>query len=97
MPRVARILLTYVVPFLMPMAVYAAWSWYRARYAATHGGEAPQLERGPWPLLVFLGASRMRSTHVKRPFEDKRNFSTRAGFGGSYYGDDDGGGFRSGK
>jgi hypothetical protein len=48
-------------------------------------------------LLVFLGASRMRSTHVKRPFEDKRNFSTRAGFGGSYYGDDDGGGFRSGK
>lgn len=52
----ARILLTYIVPFLLPMAVYAAWTWYRARYAAAHGGEAPRLERGPWPLLVFLGA-----------------------------------------
>ncbi len=51
-----RILITYVVPFLLPMAIYAAWTWYRARYAAAHGGEAPRLERGPWPLLVFLGA-----------------------------------------
>jgi hypothetical protein len=52
----ARILLTYVVPFLMPMAVYAAWVWYRGIYAAQHGGEAPRIERGPWPLLLFLGA-----------------------------------------
>ena len=54
--RVARIILTYIVPFLTPMAVYVAWTWYRARYIASHGGEAPRLERGPWPLLVFLGA-----------------------------------------
>lgn len=52
----ARIVLTYVMPFLLPMAVYAAWSWYRARYAAAHEGAAPRLEQGPWPLLVFLGA-----------------------------------------
>lgn len=52
----ARILFTYVVPFLMPMAVYAAWIWYRTRYAEKHGGEAPRFEKGPWPLLLFAGA-----------------------------------------
>ena len=52
----ARILLTYVVPFLLPMAAYAAWVWYRAGYVAEHGGAAPRIERGPWPLLLFLGA-----------------------------------------
>ena len=52
----ARIVLTYLVPFLTPLAIYAAWSWFRAGYAARHGGEGPGIERGPWPLLVFLGA-----------------------------------------
>lgn len=52
----ARIVLTYLIPFLMPMAVYLAWTWYRERYVATHSGESPRIERGPWPLLVFLGA-----------------------------------------
>jgi hypothetical protein len=51
-----RIVLTYVVPLLLPTAVYLAWGWYRARYAAEHGGAAPGLERGPWGLLLFLGA-----------------------------------------
>jgi len=51
-----RILYSYVVPFLLPAAVYAAWVWYRVRYVARHGGEAPKLEQGPWPLLLFLGA-----------------------------------------
>jgi hypothetical protein len=31
--------------------------WYRTRYVAQHGGEAPRLEEGPWPLLLFLGAA----------------------------------------
>ena len=52
----SRILITYVLPFLLPTVVYAAWTWYRAGYAARHGGEAPRLEQGPWPLLLFLGA-----------------------------------------
>lgn len=52
----SRILLTYIVPFLLPIATYAAWIWYRTRYAATHGGEAPRFEQGPWPLMLFLGA-----------------------------------------
>jgi hypothetical protein len=51
-----RILITYVVPFLLPTAFYAGWVWYRSAYVARHGGEAPRFERGPWPLLLFLGA-----------------------------------------
>ncbi len=51
-----RILLTYVVPLLLPSAIYFVWGWYRTRYVAQHGGEAPQLERGPWALLFFIGA-----------------------------------------
>ena len=51
-----RILLTYLVPFLLPIALYAIWIWYRTRYAARHGGEAPKFEKGPWPLMLFAGA-----------------------------------------
>lgn len=51
-----RVLLTYLVPFLLPIAIYALWFWYRTRYAARHGGEAPKFERGPWPILLFTGA-----------------------------------------
>ena len=52
----SRILITYILPFLLPILSYAAWVWYRTRYVATHGGEAPQFEKGPWPLLLFVGA-----------------------------------------
>jgi hypothetical protein len=51
-----RIIVTYIVPFLLPAVVYAIWVWYRTGYVARHGGEAPRLEKGPWPLLLFLGA-----------------------------------------
>ncbi len=51
-----RIVVTYIVPFLLPSAVYLAWAWYRSRYVASHDGEAPKVERGPWPLLLLLGA-----------------------------------------
>ena len=52
----SRILVTYIVPFLLPAMVYACWVWYRTGYVARHGGEAPKLEQGPWPLLLFVGA-----------------------------------------
>jgi heme A synthase len=50
-----RIIFTYIVPLLLPTAIYLAWAWYRTRYLAEHGGEPPQLEKGPWALLLFLG------------------------------------------
>jgi len=52
----SRIVFSYIIPFLLPAAVYALWVWYRTRYVAQHGGEAPKLEQGPWPLLLFIGA-----------------------------------------
>ncbi len=51
-----RIVFTYLVPFLLPIAIYAGWVWYRTGYVARHGGEAPKFEQGPWPLLLFVGA-----------------------------------------
>ena len=51
-----RFLLTYIVPFLLPILTYAAWVWYRTRYVQKHGGEAPKFEKGPWPMLLFAGA-----------------------------------------
>jgi hypothetical protein len=51
-----RILITYLLPFLLPIVGYAAWIWYRAWHAERHGGEAPKFEQGPWPLMLFLGA-----------------------------------------
>jgi len=51
-----RIVLTYLIPFLMPITGYALWIWYRTSYAEKHGGEAPKFEKGPWPLMLFLGA-----------------------------------------
>ena len=51
-----RILFTYIVPFLLPSAIYVAWGWYRTRYVAAHAGQPPGLERGPWALLIFLKA-----------------------------------------
>ena len=52
----SRIILTYVLPFLTPIAMYALWVWWRTRYVQRHGGEAPRFEKGPWPLLLFAGA-----------------------------------------
>ena len=51
-----RIFLIYVLPFLLPLIAYLIWAWYRSSYVKTHGGEPPQIDKGPWPFLLFLGA-----------------------------------------
>ncbi len=40
-----RVFLTYVLPLLLPAALYFAWLWSARRRAAA-GGEGPA--RGPW-------------------------------------------------
>lgn len=52
----ARIFLIYVLPFLLPLIAYLIWALYRSNYVKTHGGEAPEIEKGPWPLLLLIGA-----------------------------------------
>ena len=51
-----RLMVTYVLPFLLPITVYALWIWYRTSYAQRHGGAPPKFEEGPWPLMLFIGA-----------------------------------------
>jgi hypothetical protein len=51
-----RVFFTYLVPFLLPLAAYLAWVWYRTAHAKRHGGEAPPIEQGPWPLMLLIGA-----------------------------------------
>jgi len=46
----------YVVPFLLPLAAYLVWAWYRQRHVVSHGGEAPPIEKGPWPYFLLAGA-----------------------------------------
>jgi len=51
-----RVFFTYLVPFLLPIAAYLFWVWYRTAYVKKHGGEAPSVEQGPWPWLLLVGA-----------------------------------------
>lgn len=50
-----RILLTYLLPFLLPAIVFIVWTWLRARYIESHGGEPPRFEQGPWFWLFLTG------------------------------------------
>jgi hypothetical protein len=59
-----RAVIRYFILFLLPLAIYLAWSWYRTRYVARHGGEAPPVERGAWPQMLFLGAVLVVATLV---------------------------------
>ena len=53
---IMRILFIYLLPFLLPLAAYLAWAWYRATYVKEHDGNQPEIEKGPWPALLLIGA-----------------------------------------
>jgi len=47
-----KILLTRVLPFLLPLLAYLAW-WYLARRKALAQGSAkPGIQEGPWALAI---------------------------------------------
>lgn len=50
-----RILLTYVLPLLAPALVFILWTWARAAYVRSHGGQPPAIEDGPWFWLALSG------------------------------------------
>jgi hypothetical protein len=54
-----RLILEYGIPFILPLAGYALWIWYRNAYADRHQGAPPKFEEGPWPLMLFIGAGLM--------------------------------------
>lgn len=52
-----RLLLTYVLPLVLPTAIYFAWLWHvRRRHDATSGDDMPRLKKGSlfWSLLAGL-------------------------------------------
>lgn len=49
-----RILLQYLLPLLLPIALYLLWAWWANRRKAA--GEAPlDLQDGPWFWLILAG------------------------------------------
>ena len=48
-----RILLTFLVPLLLPFVVYAIWGWLRRRQALARGEPLPDIKGPP---VVWLGA-----------------------------------------
>lgn len=53
----ARVVLEYLLPFLLPTALYALWLVWQRRNAATAGTAVPAWQEGPWFWLVMAGAA----------------------------------------
>ena len=84
----ARILLEYVLPIVLPSLVYLAWLAHERRRIAREGmGKPLRWQDGPWPWLVgsglalavlvaiasaLLGGSDIEGTYVPPRVEDGR-------------------------
>lgn len=53
-----RVLLYYIFPLLLPMALYVAWVMW-AKRRTKEGEEPPQLGSGPWFWLILAGFALM--------------------------------------
>lgn len=49
-----RILLQYLLPFLLPMAIYLLWALF-ARKRRAAGGAPYRLQDGPWFWVILAG------------------------------------------
>lgn len=53
-----RILLQYLLPLLLPIAIYLVWAWFARRRQAA-GGVPYRLQEGPWFWLILAGVALM--------------------------------------
>ena len=51
----SRILLNYVLPLVLPVAIYLTYMWWRRRHAVKHGEESPIVERTHMFISVVIG------------------------------------------
>lgn len=51
----SRILLNYVLPLVLPMALYLGYMWWSRGRAAKQGEEAPAIERGHVFTAILTG------------------------------------------
>ncbi len=54
-----RILLQYLLPLLLPAAVYIGWVWLARRTGKGEEGALTRLQEGPWFWLVAAGVALM--------------------------------------
>lgn len=51
-----RILLQYVLPLLLPVALYVLWAWFSHKRRAA-GGAPYRIQDGPWFWLIVAGVA----------------------------------------
>ncbi len=56
-----RLLLQYVLPLLLPVALYAGWVMFMRQRGRTAEDALAQLRQGPWFWLVLAGFALMAS------------------------------------
>ena len=55
----SRILLQYLLPLLLPAAIYFGWVWLANRTGKGRAGGVTPLQEGPWFWLVAAGLALM--------------------------------------
>lgn len=50
-----QVMVTVLLPFLVPLGVLFLWTWGRTRWVETHGGAVPPVEKGAWFAAVLAG------------------------------------------
>ena len=50
-----RLLLNYILPLVLPLAIYATYIWWRRRRAKRHDGDIPAIERNHVFVSMLLG------------------------------------------
>ena len=51
----SRVLLNYLLPLVLPMAIYLTYMWWQRRRAAKYGNESPTVERTHIFISVIIG------------------------------------------
>ena len=51
----SRLLLNYLLPLALPLAVYLTYIWWRRRHADKHNGNPPVIEQNHVFVSIFIG------------------------------------------
>ena len=51
----SRVLLNYLLPLVLPMAIYLTYMWWQRRRAVKYGNESPIVERTHIFISVIIG------------------------------------------
>ena len=58
----SRIILNYLLPLVLPMAIYLTYMWWQRRRAAKYGNKSPIVERNHIFISVIIGFLLMASS-----------------------------------